>query len=37
MAMPPWHKEKLFQKSLLKRALKDTAPRFDRERRMLKV
>ena len=35
MAMPVWLKEKLFQKTLVKRSLKDAAPDFDWERRLL--
>ena len=34
MAMPVWLKEKLFQKSLLKRELKDYAPDFDWDKRL---
>jgi carbamoyltransferase len=35
MAIPVWLKEKLFQKSLLKNELKEVAPDFDWERRLL--
>jgi carbamoyltransferase len=35
MAMPIWLKEKLFQKSLLKRELKSYAPDYDWEKRLL--
>ena len=35
MAMPVWLKEKLFQKSLMKRELKSLAPDFDWDKRLL--
>ena len=35
MAMPLWLKEKLFQKSLLRRKMKDHAPEFDWEKKLL--
>jgi carbamoyltransferase len=35
MAIPVWLKEKLFQKSLLKRSLQDLAPSYDWDRRLL--